>query len=95
MPNIRPISDLRNHFAEIAHEVQSNAEPVFLTKNGIGSMVVMSMEAYENQRYESEVYNKLMEAELQAQTTQRRLTAQEMRDEIENKLSRYGVKLHA
>lgn len=94
MPNIRPVSDLRNHFAEIAHEVQANHEPVFLTKNGVGSMVVMSMEAYENQRYESEVYNKLMEAELQARTSERRLAHREVRDEIEEKLSRYGVTLH-
>jgi len=73
MPSIRPISDLRNHFAEITKEVQANNEPVFLTKNGVGSIVVMSMEAYEARRYDSEVYDKLREAELQArETTERR-----------------------
>ena len=33
MPSIRPVSDLRNHFAEITKEVQTSNEPVFLTKN--------------------------------------------------------------
>ena len=73
MPNIRPVSDLRNHFAEITREVQLSDEPVFLTKNGVGSIVVMSMESYEQNRYDSMVYDKLREAELQAaSTTERR-----------------------
>jgi len=72
MPTIRPVSDLRNHFAEITKEVQSSKEPVFLTKNGVGSIVVMSMEAYEEGRYESQVYDKLLEAEVQAAATTQR-----------------------
>ena len=72
MPRIRPVSDLRNHFAEITREVQADNQPVFLTKNGVGSIVVMSMEAYEAGRYESEVYEKLKEAELQARETAER-----------------------
>ena len=47
MPQIRPISDLRNNFAEISRLVHESAEPVFLTKNGYGDMVVMSVELYE------------------------------------------------
>lgn len=66
MPQIRPVSDLRNHFAEITQEIQATGKPVFLTKNGAGSIVVMSMEAYEQGLYESEVYTKLMEAEVEA-----------------------------
>lgn len=73
MPNIRPVSDLRNHFAEITKEAQLSGKPVFLTKNGVGSLVVMSMESYEQNRYDSMVYDKLREAELQAaSTTERR-----------------------
>ena len=45
MLNIRPISDLRNKFTEIENTV-SNGEPVYLTKNGYGTMVVMSIEQY-------------------------------------------------
>lgn len=78
MPTIRPVSDLRNHFAEITKEVQSSKEPVFLTKNGVGSIVVMSMEAYEEGRYESQVYDRLIEAEVQAATTTRRVSHAEV-----------------
>lgn len=78
MPSIRPVSDLRNHFAEITKEVQLSNEPVFLTKNGMGSIVVMSMESYEQNRYDSMVYDKLREAELQAASTNERLSHDEV-----------------
>lgn len=45
MIQIRPVSDLRNKFTEIENTVKTGA-PVYLTKNGYGSMVVMSIEAY-------------------------------------------------
>lgn len=46
MPQIRPITDLRNtnEISEICHARQ---EPVFITKNGYGDLVIMSMETYE------------------------------------------------
>ena len=43
MPRIRPVSDLRNNFADISRMVHETSEPVFLTKNGYGDMVVMSI----------------------------------------------------
>ena len=46
MINIRPVSDLRNKFPEIEETVLRTGEPVYLTKNGYGSMVVMSIERY-------------------------------------------------
>ena len=63
MEKIRPVSDLRNNFAEISRQVHETQEPVFLTKNGFGDMVVLSMEAFENLQFQSEVYFKLKEAE--------------------------------
>lgn len=45
MINIRPVSDLRNKFPEIENLVREG-DPVYLTKNGYGSMVVMSLEKY-------------------------------------------------
>lgn len=45
MIQIRPISDLRNKFTEIENLV-GEGEAVYLTKNGYGSMVVLSLEAY-------------------------------------------------
>jgi prevent-host-death family protein len=45
MIQIRPVSDLRNKFPEIETAV-SGGQPVYLTKNGYGAMVVMSLEKY-------------------------------------------------
>ena len=46
MINIRPVSDLRNKYSEIETLVLKEDEAVYLTKNGYGSMVVMSLEKY-------------------------------------------------
>lgn len=78
MEKIRPVSDLRNHFATISKEVHETGEPVFLTKNGYGDMVVMSYEAYEKFQFDSEVYFKLKEAELEAEQTSQRFSHQEV-----------------
>ncbi|MGI5880277.1 MAG: type II toxin-antitoxin system Phd/YefM family antitoxin [Syntrophomonadaceae bacterium] len=63
MPNIRPISDLRNNANEISELCHNSREPVFITKNGVGDMVVMSIETYERQQAIIELYVKLAEAE--------------------------------
>lgn len=47
MPMIRPSSDLRNKYNDISEYVNKTNEPVFITKNGYGDIVVMSIEAYE------------------------------------------------
>lgn len=86
MPNIRPVSDLRNNFADISRTVHESSEPVFLTKNGYGDMVVMSMEAYERHQFDSEVYIKLKEAELEAKTTGKRFTHKEVFSDLRRKL---------
>ncbi|MCL2127169.1 MAG: type II toxin-antitoxin system Phd/YefM family antitoxin [Treponema sp.] len=77
MPKIRPVSDLRNKFSDISRLVHESHEPVFFTKNGYGNMVVMSMEAYERNLFESEIYLKLKEAEYQADSTKKRYTHDE------------------
>lgn len=46
MPQIRPITDLRNT-TEISDLCHARREPLFITKNGYGDLVVMSIEAYE------------------------------------------------
>lgn len=47
MPQIIPIKDLKNT-SEISDMCHKTDEPVFITKNGYGDMVIMSMETYEN-----------------------------------------------
>ena len=72
MNMIRPVADLRNNFAEISKTVHETAQPVFLTKNGYGDMVVLSMEAFENLQFESEIYFKLQAAEREAELSSER-----------------------
>ena len=87
MNMIRPESELRNNFADISKTVHETAQPVFLTKNGYGDMVVLSMEAYENLQFDSEVYFKLQEAEREAELSDIRYSSKDvlkaMRDAIE------------
>ena len=61
MPVIRPVSDLRNNFTEI--ESLSRGQPVFLTKNGVGTMVVLSMEDYDRQVIAQELAQMFSEIE--------------------------------
>jgi len=77
---IRPVSDLRNNFAEISKTVHETAQPLFLTKNGYGNMVVLSMEAFQNMQFESEVYAKLLEAEREAAHTTKRHSSKDVLD---------------
>lgn len=86
MPIIRPVSDLRNHFADISKTVHESSEPVFLTKNGYGDMVVMSMEAFERHQFDSEIYIKLKEAELEAKTTGKRFSHDEVFSSLRRRL---------
>lgn len=62
MPQIRPITDLRNtnEISEICHAKQ---EPVFITKNGYGDLVVMSIETYEKLVESAQMDEAIAEAE--------------------------------
>ena len=62
MPQIIPIRDLKNT-SEISAMCHSSNEPIFITKNGYGDMVVMSMETYEKNMFIHDVEEKLAEAE--------------------------------
>ena len=63
MPSIRPISDLRNSANEISDFCKQTREPVFITRNGTGDMVVQSMAEYERQQALIDLYSKLSVAE--------------------------------
>ncbi len=62
MPKIIPISDLRNKSHQVV-ELCHRGEPVFVTRNGEGELVVMSQELYEEMTARLELYQKLDEAE--------------------------------
>ena len=58
---IKPVSDLRN-YNEVLQDV-ADESPVFLTKNGYGDMVIMSMETFEKSSFLNNLYDKLAVAE--------------------------------
>lgn len=86
MPDIRPVSDLRNHFAEISRIVHETREPMILTKNGYGDMVVMSYEEYQNIQYDRMVMRELRAAELESETTAERFSHDEVMNDIREKI---------
>ena len=75
MIQIRPVSDLRNKFLDIEKAV-GGGEPVYLTKNGYGAMVVLSLEAYS--RLTDGVETALDEADRAALDDERRFTHEEV-----------------
>lgn len=65
MPSIRPISDLRNSANDISDFCRQSREPVYITRNGTGDMVVMNIEEYERQMALIDLYGKLAVAEVE------------------------------
>ena len=76
MIHIRPVSDLRNKFPEIEETVINSNSPVFLTKNGYGTMVLMSIEQYSTLTMDIE--EKLDEADTLARSSTKRLSKAEV-----------------
>ena len=91
MNMIRPVSDLRNNFSDISKTVHETKQPVFLTKNGYGDMVVLSMEAYEALQFESEVYFKLQEAERNAELSNQRYSSKDVLKAVREALGEENV----
>lgn len=81
MPIIKPISDLRNKANEISELVHQSNEPVFITKNGKGDMVVMSLAQYGEIQMKLDLYGKLAAAQAQVAAGRKgRPLSQVMRD---------------
>jgi prevent-host-death family protein len=65
MPIIKPISDLRNKSNEISKLAHNSNEPIYITKNGEGDLVVMSINHYSNMQLKLELLSKLSVAQNQ------------------------------
>lgn len=84
MIQIRPVSDLRNKFPDI-EKIVNNGEPVYLTKNGYGAMVVLSLEMYS--RLTDSVEIALDEADKAAKEDTRRMKHEEVFGNLRRKLN--------
>lgn len=85
MPIIKPISDLRNKFNEISDICHKEGEPVFITRNGEGDMVVMSLATYERQQTLIDLYEKLGEAESESISSTKRYSHEEVMEKLRAK----------
>ena len=83
MMDIRPVSDLWNKFTEIERTVK-RGKPVYLTKNGYGSMVVLSLEQYS--ALTDDVEMKLDEADKEAALTDVRYTEEEVFQRVKERI---------
>ena len=82
MIQIRPVSDMRNKFSEIENIVREGS-PVYLTKNGYGSMVVLSIDEYSRLVDEQAYIEKILdEADKEAEESDVRLTLEEVQANV-------------
>ena len=81
MPNIKPVSDLRN-YNEVLRDI-SVGEPVFLTKNGRGRYVIIDIAEYQKQEATIKLLSKLAEAEKAIKTGEEWLTTDDVKAALE------------
>lgn len=84
MPEIRPIKDLRDT-TKISDLCHAKKEPIFITKNGYGDLVIMSMDTYERKLARVDLYAKLAEAERQIENGEPLLDAKDVFTELRRK----------
>ncbi len=80
MPNIKPVSDLRN-YNDVLKSI-SVGEPVFLTKNGRGRFAIVDIEEYEKTQATIKLLSKLLEAEKAVQNGDEWLTNEQVRESL-------------
>lgn len=86
MPQIIPIKDLKNT-AEISEMCHKANEPIYITKNGYGDMVIMSMENYENTIHNLSIYRELEISERQIAEGR----TKDARDSLSSLREKYGL----
>ena len=80
MPHIKSSTDLRNNYNEISTFCHESREPIFITKNGQGDLVVMSIETYEILNGKLELYRLLDEGSAAVNEGRKRPLSDVMRD---------------
>ena len=86
MPQIIPIKDLKNT-SEISDMCHKSDEPIYITKNGYGDMVIMSMEIYENTMQQLTIYRDIELSERQIENRQ----IKDARTALSGLREKYGI----
>ncbi|GAB6269446.1 prevent-host-death protein [Smithella sp. SC_K08D17] len=89
MPIIKPISTLRNQTREISLMCHEQDAPIYLTKNGAGNLVVMSIEHYERLMARVDLFEKLAVAQAQSAAGEKGLTHTQVMRNLRQRL--HGV----
>lgn len=84
---IKPSATLRNNYNQISNLVRETAEPVYITKNGEGDMVVMSIEAFQRREKLLDLREKLLIAEEQRIKGEETLTLEEVHKKLQEKIN--------
>ena len=87
MPIIKPISDLRNNFSEISELCHREGQPVFITKNGTGDLVVMSIAKYEQLEAQLDLYQKLGVAQYESISGGKRYSHEDVMISLRQKIN--------
>jgi prevent-host-death family protein len=78
MPIIKSISSMRNRTREISILAREKDEPIYLTKNGEGDMVIMTIDHYERLKAQSELFEQLGVAQSQSAAGKKGITHSQM-----------------
>ena len=80
MPNIKPVSDLRN-YNEVLKDI-AEGSPVFLTKNGRGKFAIMDIEEYEKNQATIKLLSKLIEAENRVKSNEDWMSEDQVKEKL-------------
>ncbi|MBI3195512.1 MAG: type II toxin-antitoxin system prevent-host-death family antitoxin [Ignavibacteriae bacterium] len=87
MPVIKPISDLRNKSNEISKLAREADEPIFITRNGVGDLVVMSLSHYGKLQMKAELHGKLAIAQAQRASGEKGKTLHQVVQSLRKKIN--------
>lgn len=91
LPLIRPISDLRTDLNDVCAQAQETRQPIFMTKNGKASLVVMDCAAYEEERQHERFAHKLREAEIEERYQKASVSQAQLDESMEQIFAVWGV----
>lgn len=91
LPQIRPISDLRTDLNDVCDLARETREPIFMTKNGKASLVVIDCDAYEEQRQHDRYVLKLREAEIEARYREHTVSQEQLDATMQRVFDLWGV----
>ena len=91
VPLIRPISDLRTDLNDVCAQAQETQQPIFMTKNGKASLVVINCDAHEEQRQHERYVQKLREAEIEEKYRKETVSQASLDETMERIFEVWGV----